>query len=172
MKFPILYSFLIHMSENFNIFSKFYSLFEIVRLTYVRAVKEIWPRSLRRYRCVTSVSEGRPRGARVIREHPDLRRAWPRGSADENLQRRKHCFPRTNPSPRHQAPAPLQAEPLASDDHANCEVILTHRCAGAHPASLTHDSNEATLDTVGHLTWSLSQWANWTENSEGGCQKC
>ncbi|KAF0038338.1 hypothetical protein F2P81_008822 [Scophthalmus maximus] len=75
-----------------------------------------------RCRCVRSVSEGSLGGDRVSGERTNLRRAWPRGPADENLQRRKHYNPRTDPLSQYQTPSPHQAQPLASNDHTYCQA--------------------------------------------------
>lgn len=79
---------------------------------------EIWPSLFFRYCRIRGVSEGCFRGWWAIGECADLCRAWPGGSANENLQRWKHYNRRTDPTSRHQAPSPQQAKPLASNDHA------------------------------------------------------
>lgn len=62
------------------------------------------------------------RGGRVIRGRPNLCRAWPRGSADEDLWR--ECgVPRADPAPQRQAPPPQQAQPPAPGDHALRQVV-------------------------------------------------
>ncbi|AWP00088.1 putative SH2 domain-containing protein 4A-like [Scophthalmus maximus] len=91
-----------------------------------------------RCRCVRSVSEGSLGGDRVSGERTNLRRAWPRGPADENLQRRKHYNPRTDPLSQYQTPSPHQAQPLASNDHTYCQVIHASRRTGSHPVSPIH----------------------------------
>lgn len=77
---------------------------------------------------IRSVSEGRFRDSRVIRECPNLCRAGPRSSANENLQRWKHYNPHTNPISQHQAPPTHQAQPLASNNHTYCQVIHALWC--------------------------------------------
>lgn len=73
--------------------------------------------------CFRFLPRDSPAGARVSRGRSNLRGAWPRGAADEELQHGESHVVRTDPVPWHQTPPAVQTQSPPRDDPPHRQVI-------------------------------------------------